>query len=196
MPNAQNREYFRVDGRVYFYCEKIPPEESAQSSKKIYIPTFEQERDDIVGLTIDAFRERILMSEIEDEDQKQFLLEMQQIMALMKRSFDAEFSGVKQKIFVKTSINISGSGLAFPSHEAHCLGDMLRVCLFFPIYPYLFLSLAAKVIKSEKQKDGYLVKVHYENISERERDEVLRFVNQCQRDHMHERQGFETNETE
>jgi hypothetical protein len=189
IPNPADREYFRVDGQIYFYCEKIHPTENEEIAKKIYIPTFAKDEDDIVGLTIDAFRERLLMSELEDQDLKLFMLELQQIMAMMKLCFDEELKGKKQKIFLKTTVNISGSGMAFQSSELHCVNDFLKMYLFFPVYPYSFVSVLAKVIKCEKQKDGYWIKTHYEKISERERDEILRFVNQCQRDQMHERHG-------
>lgn len=187
IPNPADREYFRVEGKIYFYYEKVRPRENEEIAKKIYIPTFAKDEDDIVGLTIDAFRERLLMSEVEDQDFKLFLLEMQQIMAMMKLCFDEELKGKKQKIFSRTMVNISGSGMAFPSNEIHCVNDFLKLYLFFPIYPYSFVSLLAQVVKCEKHQEGYWIKTHFENITERERDEILRFVNQCQRDHMHER---------
>lgn len=188
IPTADSRDYFRVDGRLYFYWEKIKPSDLEQSPKKIHVPTFAQDEDDIVGLMVDAYRERLLMSKLEDLDLRGWLLELQQIMALMKRSFDAELRGAKQKVFAKTDVNISGSGMAFFTLEPLAIKDLLRVSLFFPLYPYSFLSLVASVVKCEKHENGFWNKLHFENIPERERDEILRFVNQCQREHMHDSQ--------
>ena len=183
LPQSEDREFFRVDGKLYFHLEKVDlTEPHSESSRRVFFPPFTKDEDDVVGLSIDSFRERILVSEMEDGDFRQYILEMQQLMAMMKHCFDEELGGRKQKVFVKTTVNISGSGIAFPTDKIFCIDDILRLYLFFPAYPFTFLSIMGRVVKCVKKEEGFQVKAHFENISEQQRDEILRFVNQCQRD--------------
>jgi hypothetical protein len=54
--------------------------------------------------------------------------------------------------------------------------------MFFPRYPYSYLTIVGEVVKCERQDRGYWVRSRFREISEKSQDEVLRFVNQCQRD--------------
>lgn len=182
MPQSNQREFFRVDGQIYIYVEPIAAGESLdQEAQGVFVPTFGSEQDDIVGLSIDAFREQIRLSEI-DAAQKEYWFKVQQILALMKRSFEAELDGREPKRFLKCRVNISGSGVAFPSAASYLVGQNVRLAMFFPRYPYSYLTIVGEVVKCERKDLGYWVRCRFREISEKSQDEVLRFVNQCQRD--------------
>jgi hypothetical protein len=182
MSSAQDRDFFRVDGPVYLMVEAIEIDHGTKlETYTLEVPTFSLPEDDIVGLSIDAFREHVKISEME-KTQKEYWLQMQQIVSMMKRFLDAELLGRKQKLFKKTEVNISGSGMAFPSETAYVVKQNLRISMFFPRYPFNYICVIGEVVKCEKKDDGYLVKTHFEGISEKSQDEILRFVNQIQRD--------------
>lgn len=185
-PNVNDREFFRVNGSLYMFCETIDSYKPSDNEHQgFFIPTFAQDEDDFVGLSIDAFREQVM---IENPPGKDGLLQVQQLMSMMKRFFDAEVLGRKQKLYKKIKVNISGSGLAFPSDVAYHTGQLLKAALFFPRFPYTYLNVVVEVVRSEKADIGYEIKVHYKDITEKTRDEILKFVNQCQRDTLHNKE--------
>lgn len=187
MPSAKDREFFRVDGQLYLAIEVVDVDQGIKhEAEGVYVPTFSMPEDDIVGLSIDAFREQIRMSEMEHE-QKEYWLKLQQILSMLKRSVDAELLGKKQKMYKRTPVNISGSGLAFQSDTVYTVGQNLKLSMFFPRYPYSFLALVSEVLKIEKKDEETWVRTQFLGISEKNQDEVLRFVNQCQRDN---RRGY------
>ncbi|MCP5464810.1 MAG: PilZ domain-containing protein [Deltaproteobacteria bacterium] len=179
MPLASDREYFRVNGQLYFHCDVIDETKGyTEDTQGFFMPSFAQDEDDFVGLSIDAFREKILASKLEEKD---YFLEMQQLMVMMKRFFDMEIVGRKQKKYKKVNVNISGSGLAFPSDVPYKNSQVLKLSLFFPAFPYTYLTLKGLVIRSEKKDIGYEIKTQFKDINEELREEVLKFVNSCQR---------------
>lgn len=181
-PSANNqREFFRVDGEIYLHVETVALGESLDQDQGVFLPTFSLEEDDIVGLSIDAFREQIRLSEIEPA-QKEFWLRMQQILSMMKRCFQTELNGGNSKMFRKCRVNISGSGLAFPSDTSYLVGQNVRLALFFQRYPYSYMGVVGEVIKCERRDGGYWVRTRFRDLNEKSQDEILRFVNQCQRD--------------
>lgn len=180
--SSKDREFFRVDGQLYLHVEIVTLDQGTkQEAYGVYVPTFSMAEDDIVGLSIDAFREQILISEI-DHEQKEYWLKLQQLLSFMKRSIDAELLGRKQKMFCRTNVNISGSGMAFESPTAYVSGQTLRLAMFFPRYPYTYLCVIGDVVKCEKKDEIFQIKTEFQAISEKNQDEILRFVNQCQRD--------------
>lgn len=182
LPSITDREFFRVDGLLYLHIEPVEMDAgNKHESKGFTIPTFVQEEDDFVGLSIDAFREKIILDNPPDKDS---LLQIQQLLSMMKRFFDAEMLGRKQKHYKKVMVNVSGSGIAFPSDVAYYVGQTLRVSLFFPSFPFSFISVPADVVRSEKAEIGYEIRGQFRDISEKSRDEILKFVNQCQRDNL------------
>lgn len=182
IPSITDREFYRVDGVLYLHIEPVELDSgNKHESKGFTIPTFVQEEDDFVGLSIDAFRERLVLDSPADKDT---FLQVQQLMSMMKRFFDAEVLGRKQKLYKKVMVNISGSGMAFPSDVAYYVGQVLRVSLFFSSFPFSYVSLPADVIRSEKAEIGYEIRVQFKDISEKSRDEILKFVNQCQRENL------------
>lgn len=186
IPKGQNSSddggFFRVEGSVYLHPEVVTLDQGIKhEANGLFVPTFSLDEDDIVGLSIDAFREHILLSEMGPLE-KESWLKMQQIVAMMKRVVDAELLGKKQKMFKKIEVVISGESLDFKSAEPYLVGQVLRLAMFFPRFPFTYLCVIGDVIKCEKTDDGHIVKTHFKEISEKNQDEILRFVNQCQRD--------------
>lgn len=177
IPHIKDRGFVRVDGEVYFHSEPIEFDQGNKHDRcGLFIPTFVQEEDDLVGLSIDAFREKIIQDNPPDKER---LLEIQQLLSMIKRFVDAELAGNTQTSFKKTKINISGSGIAFPSEVAYQPGHLIRLDVFFPKHPFSYVSVAGSVVRCEKADIGYDVKVRFMDISKKTQDEILKFVNQC-----------------
>ncbi|OVE82220.1 hypothetical protein BVY03_01410 [bacterium K02(2017)] len=180
IPSVSDREFFRVNGLVYMYCEPVELEQNNKNdSQGLFIPTFVQDEDDFVGLSIDSFREKLMLEKIEHKD---YFLKVQQLLSMMKRFFDAEMLGRNKKSYKKVMVNVSGSGIAFPSDVAYHPKQELRISIFFPRFPFTALTVCGGVVRSEKVEIGYEIKVKFDDITESTRDEILKFVNQCQRD--------------
>lgn len=179
IPSISDRGYIRVNGTLYLYCEHADVEKGDKHvNNDFQIPTFVQEEDDFVGLSIDAFREQVLK---EDPKGKDYYLKIQQILSMMKRSFDDEMLGRKQNLYKKVQVNISGSGIAFPSDVAYHAGQTLRLFLFFTKYPYMPLNILADVVRSEKAEIGYEIKIQYKDMNENARDAILKFIDECEK---------------
>lgn len=180
LPTAQDRDFFRVEGVVYLHYETIDINQGhKKESYGFHLPTFEMESDDFVGLSIDAFREKVQEDSPEGKD---YFLQMQQLLAMMKRFVDATLSGRRQKLFNRTTVNISGSGVAFLVDHPMAMGTTVRLSLFFPRHPFSYVCVMGNIVKSEKNDEGYLIKVQFEEMSEKTEEEIVKFVNQCQRD--------------
>lgn len=180
MPSTRDREFFRVDGQVYFYCEPVEVNQGMLKDQAgLFIPTFDHEEDDFVGLAIDAFREELLNDDVPNKD---YFLKIQQLLSMTKRFFDVQFQGKQIKRYRKIPVNISGSGLCFPSDVAYDKDALIRIAMFFPRFPFKFVSVIASVVKSDKVENRFDVKVKFHELSEKCQDDILRFVNQCQRD--------------
>lgn len=176
--NIKDRVYPRVNGVIYLSC--IPTDcrkSNAQESGEFYIPPFVQHEDDYVGLCLDAFHQKLLW---ENPPHKEYYLKLQQLTLLLKRFSDAQAHGRKQKYYKKLQVNISGSGLSFPSDVAYHPGQPLFLNVFLPLYPFAHLTLLGEVVRSEKADIGYEVKVKYKDITEKTQKVILDFVNQCE----------------
>jgi hypothetical protein len=179
IPSLRDREYIRVDAELYFYCEPIEFDKGNKGDHVgMNVPTFAQEEDDLVGLSIDAFREQVLH---ENPPDKENLLKIQQLLSLTKRFLDAELLGREQKIFRKMEVNVSASGLSFPSDIAYHAGQQLRLDLFFPKFPFTYVSVMGEVVRSEKADIGYEIKLHFKDISEKTQNEIIKFVKNYQK---------------
>lgn len=179
IPSVKDRECSRVDAEVYLFVEPIELDQyNKNEGKSFFIPTFVQEEDDFVGLSIDAFAERM---KLEQSQHREEYLQIQQLLSMFKRSMDASVLGRKSQSYKRVKVNISGSGIAFPSDVAYHVGHHLRTCVFFPKRPFTHLSLVAEVVRSEKAVTGYTIKTQFIQISDSHRAQILEFVGECER---------------
>lgn len=179
IPSISDRGFVRVDAAVYLYCEPVDLEKGNfhASGREFFIPTFVQEEDDFVGLTIDAFREQVLVENPRDKD---YYLRLQQMLSAMKRFMDGALLGRKPNMYKKMRVNISASGIAFPSDVAYHTGQILRLSLFFPKAPFGMANLLCEVVRSEKAEIGYDIKAKYTQISDKVRRSILDFIEECE----------------
>ena len=162
--------------KLYYIRDKAA-REIRRRMRRVVTGRKAKDEDDLVGLSIDAFREQVLHDNPPD---KANLLKIQQLLSLTKRFLDAELLGREQKIFRKIEVNISASGLSFPSDIAYHTGQQLRLDLFFPKFPFTYVSVMGEVVRSEKADIGYEIKLHFKDVSEKTQDEIIKFVKNYQ----------------
>lgn len=177
---VEERDFFRINGELYLYYEALDEMvEDIPQTKNSFFPTFEFEEEDYLGLSLDALRENLLYDVPEHNE---YYLKFQELLVLMKRYMDAKDQDLKRKTYKKSLVNISGSGLSFLSDVHFNEGDFLLMSLFFPIFPYSHVRVCAEILKSTPKDSEFDIKVKFVNLSEGVQDEILKFVNQCQRE--------------
>jgi hypothetical protein len=75
-------------------------------------------------------------------------------------------------------IEISGSGMSFPTEIAHACGEDLLVVYFLPTDPFPPLQLVAEVVRPSRRhlKGGYQTPVRYVDISEEDHQRILSYM--------------------
>lgn len=171
--SLQSSQFQRADVVLYLrYDIDEPGHVYRQDSQNWLVPTFAQDEDDQVGLMIDAFGERLKKDGSTDPK----WIEVQQIMSYMKRVLDAEILGRKQKMFKKVRVNLSPTGMAFPSEVAYHPGQTMRVSLFFIQDPFTCLNVSAEVVRSEKAEIGYEIRARFKDLSEGSQKTLIQII--------------------
>ncbi len=178
LPSITDREYPRVNSVLYLQSEHYSPTHASQDNKDVFMPTFIEKEADLVGLSIDAFWEKVNKDSPQDKD---YFLQLQQLLSQLKSFYDTDPLRRSQNMFKKLKVNISGSGIAFPSDVAYHNGHLLRLSLFFPRYPFSYVNIVSEVIRSEKADIGYEIKCQYKDVSKEAHAEILKFVKECQK---------------
>jgi hypothetical protein len=171
LPTIKDREYTRVDAKVYLCCQAYDP--NHKPSTGVEVSPFLEKESDFVGLSIDAFYERVKK---EAPEGKEYFLQMQQLMAMLKQYCDKDPFQRTERLFKKLDVNISGSGIAFPSDVAYHSEQLLLLSLYFPLYPFSYVAVVVEVIRSEKAEIGYEIKCQYKDISEDLQKTISTFV--------------------
>ena len=80
-------------------------------------------------------------------------------------------------------IEISGSGMSFPTEIAHPLGEDILIVYFLPTEPYPPLQLVAQVVRPSRRhsEGGYQTPVKYENISQEDHRRIMDYIASRQR---------------
>ncbi len=182
---VQRREMVRVDDFLEISHRKISPAESETLSREITDRSSGQSGLDSVssvirsaGRTVDpdspTWRAIALL------DQKlDYLISLLQT---DNHSHDADF--------IRCGVNVSGSGIRFPSQQMYEKGDLLWIAILFPISPPLRVEAvaqvarAAKSAKLEEKLPGAILDVSskFIAINPHDKEEILRYTFQRQRE--------------
>ncbi len=170
----ERRQYFRIPGVVYFRIEK----------KGDFLKTPEPlpEFLDSVQLKLMNFCSRL---EYEAPEHLKYFKEITEIMKEMHR-FREPPKSKKQWVI------ISGSGMDFLSSEAYAAGDKVKACITFPGYPFETLELQSEVtrcVPHDGEMRRYHVALIFEEIGERDQENLIKFVNALQRQRAAERKN-------
>lgn len=77
--------------------------------------------------------------------------------------------------------NIGGGGLSFLSHVPYKTGDTLEIKLYLNRASPLATHLYGKVVNSIATSNGFLISIEFCDIDESTREDIIRFVFECER---------------
>lgn len=164
------REYFRCDGTVYlrFLPPALPDPQAADAI-------------DHAGIMLRNFRARLDYEKPDDAPYVCALMEC--VEALYTYMQTLQSTHPSHTDFVRKDVNISGSGIAFFSSIAFEPLSHIALQIAFPGYPFAMVTVGAEVrhVMQDTESGAYRVACKYDNISEADRDLIVRFVNYLQR---------------
>lgn len=177
---ADRREYFRIAGTLYLQVS-----ETAFLSLLPIEPEDLGESTDALSLELHQFRQIIRYK------QDEALEALDRLAGLVEKVHQAARKNLHSLTFGKKPVIISGSGFDYIGSAPYPLGKKLFARMGFPDYPYTTIEVECEVRHSSplpgpvgKFKTG----LSFENISEENRDQIIKFVNQLQRRLMAHRQ--------
>lgn len=79
-------------------------------------------------------------------------------------------------------VEISGSGLTFPSPHPFPVGTKLKISLLLPTAPFHIIEAIGEVVRVAKRGDRHLICVAFRHIGDDEREEIVRFTFEKQKE--------------
>ena len=81
-------------------------------------------------------------------------------------------------------VNISGSGMSFVANRSFSIGDIIALRVFLPLVSRTWINVLGKVMLSSKSEQGnkYTVSVRFVELSESDREMIVRYVFKKQRE--------------
>ena len=92
----------------------------------------------------------------------------------------------EESILTEQSINLSGGGIGFVSNVAHNRGDILTITLL--LEEHVLFKVQAEVLRREPlphRAQGSRIHARFIQISEQERELLIRHIMRLQREHLH-----------
>jgi c-di-GMP-binding flagellar brake protein YcgR len=92
----------------------------------------------------------------------------------------------EESVLTEQSINISGGGVGFVSDIAHNLGDILTITLL--LHEEVLFKVQAEVLRRDPlphQAQASRIHARFIQISEQERELLIRHIMRLQREHLH-----------
>lgn len=171
---ANRRSYARVDDLLKIDYQKI----SQKEYKK-----YEGNTD---GIFKNIFGEPFRTPEIEEIDLDllykliyQANLKMDRILEMLESREADRYASVDTEY-----VNISGSGMRFTTRQGFSIGDILALRIFLPSVLSAWMTVLGKVTSSTElsSKEGYSTAVHFIGLSEDDREMIIRYVFNRQRE--------------
>lgn len=171
---AERREFFRVTGTVFLAISDHPPHGTA---------TVDGETLDLINIQLDALQQRIEYDKPTDVTYWRTVLPL---LRSMQAQIHRATSGATTRHAVarRQVVNISGSGLQTLLDQPFTPGSPVYLWLSFPAYPFATITTAARVIRSQplgSDATRWHVAVEFSDISEADRELVIKFVNHVAR---------------
>lgn len=181
----EKRDYFRSAGTIYLAVSRIQTQ-----SRNTGLENFrKKDAFDKIALKLMSFRAKLDYQNPEDKERFQEIADMLELLYHSVSNLKNGTDGQTVE-FLRKPVIISGSGMEFPSNEDFSPHEKVALAITFSGYPYEFVSTEAEVIRIKKapsHTSKHLVCVKYSDISEKNRDLIIKFVNHLQRKKIIER---------
>jgi len=173
------RGYFRVDDIFPVLYRKVPPGAPGPISR-----IYSGYGDDAIDLTV------------QDEQVSprlwKMLVDINSKLGLILERLNLESEGLTRAESI--AVNISASGIRFPSSEKFSLNDVLEVKMLLPTNPALGLLAHGKVVRVDDVKNGaHETSLHFLDLVDDVRDVIIQYTLKRQREvvrrHREQHQG-------
>ena len=163
------RRYFRVDDRMPLDYELVPKEKLSQVDlTPIPKDKLSFSIEDCEGIDPNLLK---ILETINDK--LNFIIKY-----IFKDGYAPEAPPIKD-------VNISAGGIRFKCEEEFCVGDILKVTLGFPPFPYRLVAILTEVVwierVAESEKKCFIVGVKFLDVEENLRNAIIRYLFEVQR---------------
>ncbi|MBI5327160.1 MAG: PilZ domain-containing protein [Deltaproteobacteria bacterium] len=104
------------------------------------------------------------------------------IVKYIAHEYHADITPFEQK---KREVNISASGLRFRCTEEFKEGDILKINIDLPCYPYMLLSIVGEVVRAGRFEEAgsiyYNVAVKFADLDDEKRSDIIKYLFEVQR---------------
>ena len=165
---AGKRSFFRVDDVFPIIFRKVSPDAPRRGSK-----------------SYSAFVEEIAGLEIPDDSVNpqlwKLLVNMNTKLGMILEQLQLDSMGLTET--EGSPVNISGSGMRFPSNRQFGTGDLLEVKMLLPTNPATGVLVHGNVVRTQELEGGaHDVSLHFVDLSDHVRDLIIQYTQKRQRE--------------
>lgn len=183
--DAQRRELVRVDDHIEVSHRMVTKAEFEALSQKIIHRSARQSSLESIDELLESAGRGV------DANSPTW-----KALLILDKKLDFIISEMQTKVqtsdieFVPSDVNISGSGIRFGSRQLYKKGDLLWIAMRYPTVPVLQVEAIGIVtrlgasVKLRTETPSVQVSIRYEAINEQDREEILRYTFQLQREQL------------
>lgn len=178
--HGDKREYFRATGVIYLHVEKkrdVQEDENHTPKSQL----------DLVALKLINFRSQLEYDNPKNGEYFEGLAD------ILEQLHDVVFDRTGQIANAlqshRQSVVISGSGIEFISSENYLPGETLVLSMTFTGYPFESMTVEGQVVNVGiygSEPNRHRICISFKNISEPDRQLIIKHVNYLQRKHLAE----------
>jgi len=172
---SNRREYPRVDAYIPLEYRLVPHEERGLAKSRF--------SGDVMLADFD------LMPPLENHPQMEHMSVLNKKLDTIIKMLVLQHEGFHSLPF--KYVTISGSGMKFSSRQLFSPDDVLEFKVLLTLHHPVALIVYGKVIRVEKQTNGYYLTVHFSMMDDAIRDQIIRFVFEMEREMLRETRGIE-----
>jgi len=180
-PQMERRQYFRIN-------DTIPLEYEAISSGRSQEPDI-----------LDPLKE-LLATEEENINVKKVGLALVNLLQAINQKLDHIIKNLGRptsplNIPPLQEVNISAGGVNFKCDQEFKKGELLKINIGLPPYPYTMLSVLGEVVRTERIEEGgkvyYKTATKFLNVDDETREDLMRYVYSVQRRFIKEKKALD-----
>lgn len=164
---CDRREYFRVDDVFPVVCKKVGRENAPKKTRLVS------------GIGNEAMPFDLPDSSINPQLWK-MLVDINTKLSLVLERLNLQGEGLLDA--ESRMVNISATGLRFKTGEKADIGDSVEIKMLLPTYPPVGIITFGRVVRVDKSEGEYDLALHFEEMDEDVRDEIIQYAIRRQRD--------------
>lgn len=167
-----HRDHVRVDNVLKLAYKRISQE------------NYNKSKDTPTLIYKSIFGKSFKVPDIEKVDLKLLYKLIYQVNLKMDHILDIleDKSSKKYTVSENEYVNISGAGIRFITDQAFSTGDIIAFRIFLPLAAQTHIDVLGKVIRVTAKKDKYCVAAKFVELSEEDRETIIKYVFKRQRE--------------